>query len=67
MNRNLLKFFFITALSFPALGKQNSDDSKYIKLLSEGRIREYCAKNPEKHDSRFLARILWSASNEKKT
>ena len=65
MNKNLLKFFFVAVLSFPTLGKPNSDNSKYIKLLPEGKIREYCTNNPKEYGSRYLARMIWSASNEK--
>ena len=66
MNKDLLKLFFVAVLSFPVLGKQNSDDSKYIDLLPKGKIREYCANNPENTDSCFFAKVIWSAVNEKK-
>ena len=52
-------------LSFLPLEKPNSDNSKYIKLLPEGKIREYCTNNPKEYGSRYLARMIWSASNEK--
>ena len=65
MNKDLLKFFFIAILSFPTLGKSNSGNSKYIKRLPPGKIREYCEKAPEKADSHFLAHVIWSADKEK--
>ena len=65
MSNDSLKFFFIAILSFPILGKPNSNDSKYIKLLPEGKIREYCENNPQERDSRYLSRVIWSVSNEK--
>jgi len=65
MNRDLLKLFFIIVLSLPTLGQANSDDSKYIKLLPEGRLRDYYESSPEETDSRFFARVIWSAVYEK--
>jgi len=65
MNRDLLRFFFITILSFPLLVKPHSDDSKYIKLLPEGRLRDYYESSPEETGSRFFARVIWSAVHEK--
>jgi len=66
MNKDLLKLFFIMVLSFPVSGKAGSDDLKYFRFLPEGKIREYCLNNTEGHDSRLLARVIWSALNEKK-
>jgi len=65
MNRNLLKFFFVAVLFFPALGKPNSDNSKYIKYLPAGEIRNYCENNPKGADSSFIARVIWSAVRAK--
>jgi len=66
MNKIRLKLFVIIILSFIALDQKCFDDKKYLELIPGGKIKEYCETFPEERDSRFIARMIWSAVNEKK-